>query len=82
MRLAPVLANLRESWGALRLVNNGPNGQEHSTMVQNGRVYPDHACVHEFLDFCNPYGVICEVYVHVCMSVYVYVGYVCDRRCV
>mgnify|MGYP001310655697 CR=1 FL=1 len=32
-------------------------------MVQNGRVYPDHACVHEFLDelfdFCNPYDVIC-----------------------
>ena len=28
-------------------------------MVQHGRVYPDHACVHEFLDFCNRYGVIC-----------------------
>ena len=31
-------------------------------MVHNGRVYPDHACVHEFLDFCNPYGVICTFY--------------------
>ena len=28
-------------------------------MVQNGRFCPDHACVHKFLDFCNPYGVIC-----------------------
>ena len=25
-----------ERWGALRMVNNGQNGQEHSTMVQNG----------------------------------------------
>ena len=25
-----------ESWGALRMVNNGQNGQKHSTMVQNG----------------------------------------------
>ena len=41
----------------------GPkNTSEHSRMVQNGRVYPDHACVHEFLDFCNPYGVICMFY--------------------
>ena len=31
-------------------------------MVQNGRVCPDHACVHKFLDFYNPYGVICTFY--------------------
>ena len=41
----------------------GPkNTLEHSRMVQNGRVYPDHACVHKFLDFCNPYDVVCTFY--------------------
>ena len=28
-------------------------------MVQNGRVYSDHACVYEFFEFWNPYDVIC-----------------------
>ena len=53
----------RPPFGVIKIPLGGPkNTSEHSRMVQNGRVYPDHACVHEFLDFCNPYGVICTFY--------------------